>query len=519
MAARPAIGAATKISASLGIVLAMVLGLLGNVLVARHYARWDWTSSGLYTLSDATVETLRTLEEPVTVYVLLGPGDPLAISVGQLLDAYRAVSSRVEVKVTDPDRHPAEFLALQQKYRIVPGRTEDGRVVTDASILVVRGERTFFLTSRDLVEVEDEDDTRARPRLEQALTTAIRGVTSGDAPRVCFTTGHGERTVDDGGPNGLVELRERLTKNNYTAESVEAAREGGKDPLEGCAVVVLAAPTERVPAADVAVMRRHVERGGSLFVVAGPQPDEKEERYLDLGVADLLALASVRARADFVFELDPEKRSSQGLGETFTPDPRPHAITDGLMRAQQRDRGLAVVLTVASSLEATSGSAVAPAALLVTSAEAFGMADFLAWAKNPSEPVAGPKDTRGPLTIAFAAELPKPAGSSAPRGPRVVVLSAGSALFGANWQSQDLRGTALFVESAISWLAARPSNLDIPNKPSFSAGLRLTEDDLASIFRYVVVFMPLAAALFGVAIHLRRRGTERRGAPEQPGSE
>ena len=79
--------AATKISASLGIVAAMVLAVLVNVFVSRHYKRWDWTRGGIYTLSDATAQTLHGLEEPIHVYVLLPSGDPLTLSVEALLDA------------------------------------------------------------------------------------------------------------------------------------------------------------------------------------------------------------------------------------------------------------------------------------------------------------------------------------------------------------------------------------------------------------------------------------------------
>ncbi|MCK6591187.1 MAG: GldG family protein, partial [Polyangiaceae bacterium] len=163
---------ATKISSLVGIVAAMVLAVLANVLVARHYKRWDWTSAGLYTLSEPTKQTLRSLEQPIEVYVLLANSDPLAISVRQLLEAYRAESPRITVKLTDPDRNPAEFLAVQQRFGVVAGKTDDGRIVTDAPIIVARGDQPHFLSSRDLFEVEDEDDIRTRPKLEQALTGA-----------------------------------------------------------------------------------------------------------------------------------------------------------------------------------------------------------------------------------------------------------------------------------------------------------------------------------------------------------
>src|SRR5262245_47088070 len=107
--------AATKLSVSLGIVAAMALAVIVNILVARHYKRWDWTRGGVYTLSDATTQTLHALEEPLHVYVLLPAGDPLTISVQNLLDAYRGETSRLLLSPTDPDRHPAEFLAVQQR--------------------------------------------------------------------------------------------------------------------------------------------------------------------------------------------------------------------------------------------------------------------------------------------------------------------------------------------------------------------------------------------------------------------
>lgn len=509
----------TKISASAGIIAAMVLAVLVNVLAARHYRRWDWTRGGLYTLHDATVQTLRSLEEPIKVYVLLSADDPLTLSVRHLLDAYRAETTRLVVEYTDPDSHPAEFLALQQRYGIVAGKTDDGRIVTDAAIIVARGDRPHFVTARDLVSVEDEEDLRARPRLEQALTGAIRSVLSTERPRACFTAGHGERGAEVGGATGLAALRDRLIKDNF--EVTTLGEDGGEDDeggepaaprpktptaeqLSACRLLIVAGPSEPVPPAEVAAWRRYVEQGGSALVVVGPVPDTDDQRYLKLGVDELLAAAGVKLEEDFIFELDPARRSTQGYGETFMPVVRPHPITEGLLQA--KDRGIEPVLTVASSLRPTGTGPVAPVPLLETSEQAFGMVDFFGWAKAPSAPKATGGDHRGPLAVAYAAELPKPPGSTAPYGPRVVVVSSPSALFGANWQSPELRGTALLVESAVSWLTARPPLLDIPEKPAVVAGLRLSEGSVAAIFRYVVLYMPLAAALLGVAVHLARRG-------------
>ena len=316
----------------------------------------------------------------------------------------------------------------------------------------------------------------------------------------------------------MAPLRDKLTKNNYDVAELPATRSLGddKDPLPSCGLLVMAGPTQRVPREDVARYRRFVEGGGSAVILVGPLPDADEAGYLDLGVEELLAVAGVKLAKDFVIERDPKRRFEKGFGEVFLPIAKPHPITEGLLKLSEG--GVGVVASLASSLSPIGGAAT-PLPLLVTSDEAFGMADFLAWAKNPnSAPTAGPADTKGPLTIAYATELPKGPGArpEATRGARIVVSGAATLAVGSNWQNAELRGAALFVESAVSWAAATPVILDIPNKPSFVAGLRLTEEDMTSIFRKVVLYIPLASLLLGAAVYLRRRSTER--PPPRAGS-
>jgi ABC-type uncharacterized transport system len=491
---------ATKISASAGIVAAMVLATLLNVLVARHYRRWDVTRGGLYTLSEATLATLHDLPEPVKIYVLLPGGEPLTLSVEHLLDGYRAESSRLEIEVIDPDHRPADFLALAERYGIGADR-EDGRMVSTAAAVVARGDRREILRLQDLVEIDADDDLRRRPRLEQAFTGALRAVTSGDHPRACFTAGHGE--------NPSQPLREHLARNGYEVTGVEPARTGDNAPLDACKVLVIAGPTEHVPPEDVARYRAYLDQGGAALVAVSPQIDSADRGLVDLGLGELFGGFGLTLDHDFVFEEDARLRSPLGRGETFTPLPRPHPVTQALMRLA--DKGVAPVLTVASSLTATGAGTAATTPLLVTSDQAFGMADFATWARTGTPPIPGAADRKGPLTIAFAAERPG-AQTAGKHGGRLVAVGSAGVLEAANWQSDALRGTAVFIESAVAWLASRPPILDIPQKPAFTAGLRVSDEWLAGTFRYVVLYMPLASMLLGIAVYLRRRG-EKRGAP------
>jgi hypothetical protein len=475
----------------------MVLATLVNVLVARHYKRWDVTRGGLYTLSEATLATLHDLPESVKIYVLLPSGAPLTLSVQHLLDGYRAETSRLDVELVDPDRRPAEFLALAQRYGIGVDK-EENKVVANAAAVVVRGDRREIVRAQDLVEIEADDDLRQRPRLEQAFTGALRAVTSTDHPRACFTTGHGE--------NASPPLREHLARNGYEIMDVEPARTGERAPLDECKVLVVAGPTEKVLPEDANRWIAYLEHGGAALVAAGPEADATDRSFLDLGLGGLLQSFGLALDGDVVFELDPRVRAATGRGETFAPAPRSHPVTQTLMKLAEK--GVMPVLTLASSLTATGAGSAAATPLLVTSEQAFGMVDFFTWAKTVPPPLPGAADKKGPLTVAFASERP---GAGAKHGGRLVVVAARGALQAPNWQVDELRGTAIFIEGAIAWLAARPPILDIPQKPAATAGLRVSDEWLGKTFRYVVIYMPLAAMLIGFAVHLRRRD-EKRGA-------
>ena len=482
----------TKVSASVGIIAAMVLATVVNLLVARHYRRWDVTRGGLNTLSDATLAILHALSEPIALHVLLPSGEPLTLSVEHLLDAYDAESSELVVDFVDPDRRPAEFLALARRYGIDAQRA-DGRLVAGAAAIITRGDRFEIIQQNDLVQVEDEEDLRRRPRIEQAFTGALRAVVSTEHPKACFTRAHGEMEAHA--------LRTHLVRSGYEIEAVEPNHDAtaARSP-DDCTLLVIAAPTERVSPPEVARYEHYLNRGGSALVVVGARPDGSDRGYEAFGLAGLLEVVGMKLDADFVFETSPELRLPGGRGETFQPSVRPHAVTQRLLHGA--DRSLAPVVTMASSFSPIREGSAATTPLLVTSREAFGMVDFFTWAQKNIEANKTAADLRGPLTVAFAAELPKPQG--APHGGRLVAVGAASVIVDDNWSQESFRGTAVFVEGAIAWLTERPV-LDIPEKPLMTAGLRVSDAWLAATFRYVVLYMPLAAILLGAAVQLRRR--------------
>jgi len=496
-----------------GVVAAAVLAIVLNVLAARHYRRWDVTAAQRYTLSPATLTTLRELSEPLDVWVMLGGGAPLEQSVKQLLVAYQAETRRIDVHDIDPDK-AADLPALEdvrKRFKIEVGRSTEGRVVTDAVVVVARGDRHWFLSESDMFEVAGGgDDTRVKPREEQAITQAIRNVLGGDKVRLCFTTGHGEPQLADGTEDGLGVLKDLLEKDNFDAVAVDTTDPSAHEPFKGCAVAIVAAPRGPFAEDEAARLRTYLLEGGSALIAAGPINAASPNGMAPLGLDRALAPFGVGLDDDLIFEIDPRDVIPESRGIRFLIAPKPHAVTSALVATDDIHDPPRVVVQFARSLRrVTEEGAAPPSDLLVTSGDAFAVSSIAGASEWTSVPEKRPEDRKGPLVVAMASERPK-VGPKAPHGPRVVVLGTGSVMAARNWRDPGpVHGAAFFVENAISWLAARPEVLDIPEKPTVAAGIRITDASRSEIRLYVLVFMPLAIGLLGAAIFAWRRSTER----------
>lgn len=490
---------AARVMPWVGVAAAALLLVNVNVLGARWYTRWDFTTDRLYSLSQPTRELLAALQAPVDVTVLLSKSDPLTVSVKHMLEVYSAQTRQLRVRYVDPDRSPAEFLAVQQKYQILAGKAEDGRVITDAVIVMAQGEKHWFITSSELVKL-DEDSGRARPALELALSSTLDNLRRAEKAKLCFTTGHREPTLDDAGPQGLSELRKRLEKGNYEPVSVDAS--SPRPSYAGCVAVVVATPELEFSADQAKHLADYVKSGGSALLLVSPNLDESG-RVRGGGLEPVLELAGVTLGRDLVLERDPAERLPSGSGELFYGKLRPHPLTRGVLHEDDK-LSSRVLVAQARSLEAREGTSL----VMETTAAAVSLKDLSPLGAGQRSDVAAGAEQKV-LGLAAARELPK-ADEKAAHGPRLFVTGASNLAWNRNFRDPSLYGNQRLIENAISWAAARPSLLNVPQKPEREVGLSLSEESLDEVQRYVLLYMPLSAGLLAAFVLLRRRNDERR---------
>ncbi len=510
-------GDATRGLQLAGIAAAIVLAAVVNVLAARHFARWDWTQSKRWSVSAATLETLHGLDRGVDLWIVIGRGDAAESGLRELVGAYAMASPRVDVHWIDPDRDVAQLVDLQQRFGLEAGRTEDGRVATDAVVIVASADKHWFLTRDDLLEASD--DVHVKPREERALTQAIRSVLDVEKAKLCFTTGHGELSLDaqKDERDSLGGVRDLLEKDNYELASIDTTAPGAHDPFEGCAVTVVAGPREPFSADEANRLRAWLLQGGTLFAAIGPSDaidGAVPAAATTTGLDEVLAPFGVALDDDVVHDVDGSVAVPDTHGEGFFVTAAPHPVTASLVAGGAEAHPPRVAMFFSRSLRHVSPpGAVSAADLLATTDGAYAKTSLVGAAAWTGAPPRDPGDRGGPFVVAMASERPRI--GAVPHGPRVVVVGSRFALAEDNWrQPRTLHGAAFFVDSALSWLASRPEVVDVPDRPAVAVAMRLSEEGRAEVRRYVLVLMPLAALLLGVAVWALRRSSE--NAPYAP---
>ena len=470
-----------KTTIGLAVVLGLGILVLVNWLGSRHYRRFDWTSSGLYTLSGKTVKVLKALKAPVNVTVFMTEGSQLFPETQELLKRYKAASPQVIVETLDPTRNRARAEALVKEFGI-----------SGPSVVFKSGDRKKYVTVDQLVEL---DFSRARfggePSIksfngEQEFTSAILTVTESKTPKVLFTTGHGERKIDARSREGFWGVAETFRRDNCKVE--EWASLGAGDVPAGADLLVIAGPKSAFTEAERDAVKKFLDAGGHALVFADVEfAPGKGTAMLDFGLRPLLEAYGVLLDDDIV--IDPKNRVPQMGPETvFANSFRPHPITKLL-------EGSAVVFPLARSVrlaeklpEGFTGTA-----LVETSAEGWGETDL----KNP-EVRKDDRDVKGPVSLAVAIET-----SGKPeKKMRLVVF--GDADFASNGGIANAANSYLMAGAA-NWALEREALIAIPPRATDQVAVTMTRGDIGTMTLVAVLFLPLLAVSAGIAVYLRRR--------------
>lgn len=208
---------------------------------------FDLTKNRLFVLSPRTIENIRNLSKPVTVFVLAREGDFTKVSsynvqANEVIKQYEKNSDRISLVYVDYVKDPA----FASSYPGVVMKHGDILVKCEDNYTVVKTEELFNYTVN-----AGGNLSILSSKAEEAIYTAILKVSSDKPVEAVVSAGHGEYTMDD--------FTELLRKNNYRI-SAQNLVTGDIDPASDLVLVI--APKSDFSEGELEKLDRYLINGG-----------------------------------------------------------------------------------------------------------------------------------------------------------------------------------------------------------------------------------------------------------------
>lgn len=233
------------------IVIAVATAVGLNFLAASlptNYTQLDATSKKIYSITEDTIEYLATLQDDITLYVLVDE-DSKDENVDRTLSKYEAKSKHITVTYVDPAVSP-EFASQYTD--------ED---VADNSIIVVCGDRSKVINyNTDIYEYSYDSSynyTATGYDCEGQVTAALQYVTSEETSKVYELSGHDEMNLSG-------DFSEVLEKRFITVDSLNLLTVDAVP--EDCDALFITAPQSDLSEDDLEKLSFYVNNGGSLYL-------------------------------------------------------------------------------------------------------------------------------------------------------------------------------------------------------------------------------------------------------------
>lgn len=325
-----------KIRTSLLLVIGIVI--LANIVSNRFFFRLDFTSDQRYSLSDATINILDKLDEPVTVTAYFSENLPP--------DIERVRTDFKDLLIEYANRSNGELV-----YEFVnPSENQESEVNAQQNgispIMINVRERDQMKQQRAYLGavVQMGDKKEAIPliqpgaAMEYALSTSIKKISVGVKPKLGLLQGSGEPEL-----KSLQQLKTSL-EVMYQITPVELSDTAGiPDDIKTLAVI---APKDTIPNSYFNYLDHFIGNGGRIFIAlnrAEGNLSEGRGEEIYTGLSDWLKTKGVEIEKNMVIDINCGNvmmRQQQGMFVMNTPVNFPylpiisnfadHPITKGL---------------------------------------------------------------------------------------------------------------------------------------------------------------------------------------------
>ena len=273
--------------------IALILIVL-NFVSVRLFSRIDLTRNHVYSLSQASKNLVKGLDDKVTIRAYFTEDLPAPYSANRrlLLDElneYKAYGGgNLEFEFVDPSSEKAEQDAQQQG--IAPVQVQ---VINQDKLEVKKaymGLVFLYEDKKETIPVVQNPGT-----LEYDISSTIKRLTAKSQKKIGFLTGNGEPALNDLGQT------QQILRSQYMVEPVDVTK--GKAVPPDVAVLMVIAPTSRIAEPEKFQIDQYLMRGGRIAFLINRIDASLQQQYgrpLDTGLDDMLECYGARINPDLV---------------------------------------------------------------------------------------------------------------------------------------------------------------------------------------------------------------------------
>lgn len=450
-------GSYSILASAILIAIAVIVVAIAELLPAK-LTTFDTTKTGMFTLSQQSVDLLKSLDGQVEINLIATPGGEDEY-ITKLLDCYKSASSKVKVKTVDPVMYPS----FASQYT-------NEQISTNSIVVLYNGNSKYI--SIDKIYTVDYTNGATVFNGEGEITGAISILSSNSECVVYTLKGHGESMLEPS-------LQDQIKNQGYTLKdlnlnTVEAVP-------EDAASLIIYSPGKDITNEELAKLIDFVQAEGDIFLVT----DYIKKELPNLGT--LTNLFGLKQSTGVIFEGD-ENYCLSNYRHYVLPQIMEHEITIPLLIGGY-DLVMPITQGIMQKKELQEGVQVNE--VLSTTAKAYQKKDLDKMKTLEKEAT----DTDGPFSIAATSEI---AGAS-------LVWVTSSYPFNSEYNEMSSGANNNFFINCLSWSADNETGINLLPK-------RLTGDKLkipSSISTVLVIgfigVVPVIIILIGIFVLVRRR--------------
>ncbi|MFA9391854.1 MAG: GldG family protein [Prolixibacteraceae bacterium] len=484
----------------LAILLSVGIVILINILSSRFFMRADFTADKRYTLSTATRDIVRDLDDPVTVTAYFTGDLPAAIvqtrsEFKEMLIEYANLSKgNLVYEFVSPNEDEKLQQELGQKGiapRILNVREKDQTV-----------QKQVYLAA--IVQYGDKEEIipliLPGASMEYDLSTAIKKVVVDDKPLVGLIQGHGEPSLSE---------MMQATQSLEVLYNVEELTLSDTVHLEKYTTLALIAPKDSMAPADFALLDAYMSNGGNVYVAidrVDGNLQNSQGTIVNTGLETWLMQKGIMVSPQFIVDNSCNNINvvqQQGYFKFQTQMKFPYLPIMTNFADHPISKGLeAIVLKFASPVEFAGDTAIHAFPLVVSSnmSGRQGAPLYFDIQKKWTE-----ADFNQPsIPVAFAFEGPL---SSNAKSKMVVVGDGEFAVNGSGDQAQQINADNVnLMVNSIDWLSDDTGLIELRTKGITSRPLDQIEDGRKTFLKYLNFLLPiLLIILYGIIRGQRTR--------------